>query len=232
MSADARAAAVTTNRAGLEVALPFVLQFLVGAVAASIGAFDPIEDGQEFFTLRFGIVGLLSYAAGIAATIWVARRHGRVAPLLGLRGLPVGRAIGLTIAAFVLTLVANGLLEPIFHGAEEQGLEPDPFPGGTRAGVALALSALAVCLVGPVGEELFFRGLLYGSLRRWGRPLAVVASAAIFAGVHFVPAALPVLFIVGVILALLYERTGSLIPSIALHVLINTLAFTAGLLAP
>jgi len=73
-------------------------------------------------------------------------------------------------------------------------------------------------LVGPVTEEIFFRGFLYPPLRRRvGRVPAILISAFCFAALHGNLIQLLPIFGLGVILALLRERTGSLIPSIALH---------------
>jgi CAAX protease family protein len=82
-------------------------------------------------------------------------------------------------------------------------------------------------LIAPVAEEAFFRGMLFGGLRR---QLSMVPAAAIsgvvFGAVHFAsgPAAIPPLAILGFVLCLLYERTGSLLPGLGAHTLNNALA--------
>ncbi len=208
-------------------------QLLAGAVVGlAVGASD-VRDGDLFWSLAWGVTGLAGYAGLVAATIWAARALGRPRDVLGLRRVPVGRTAALVVASLVAIFVLNAVLEPIFHGAERQaeagGLDPNPFPGGARATIAAVLAGVVLCVAAPVGEELFFRGLVHGSLRRLGVPVATLLSAAVFAAVHLVPAAFPVLFVVGVILALLYEHTGSLIPGIVVHMLINALAFGGNL---
>ena len=47
-------------------------------------------------------------------------------------------------------------------------------------------------LLGPVAEELFFRGLLYGFLRRWGVIVAVVVSTLIFVLCHPIQQGIPI----------------------------------------
>jgi hypothetical protein len=208
-------------------------QLVAGLVVGlAVGASD-VRDGDLFWSLAWGVTGLAGYTGLVLATLWAARALGRPRDVLGLRRVPVGRTAALVVGSVVAVFVLNALLEPIFHGAERQaeagGLEPNPFPGGLEATVAAVLAGLVLCVGAPVGEELFFRGLVHGSLRRLGVPVATLLSAAVFAGVHLVPAAFPVLFVVGVILALLYEVTGSLIPGIVVHMLINALAFAGNL---
>jgi len=80
---------------------------------------------------------------------------------------------------------------------------------------------LAIVLVLPFGEELWFRGGLYGALRRvLSVPLAIAVSAAVFGFVHDPAYMLPAAAL-GVALTLLYERTGSLAAPLAFHVLHN-----------
>jgi membrane protease YdiL (CAAX protease family) len=80
---------------------------------------------------------------------------------------------------------------------------------------------LAIVLVLPFGEELWFRGGLYGALRRvLSVPLAVAVSAALFGFVHDPAYMLPAAAL-GVALTLLYERTGSLVAPLTFHVLHN-----------
>ncbi|MEC8974901.1 MAG: type II CAAX endopeptidase family protein [Actinomycetota bacterium] len=80
----------------------------------------------------------------------------------------------------------------------------------------------------PIAEELFFRGLVYGSLRKrlnlssgkciW---VSMIISSAVFSVVHFQWVLLPALFGVGLVFNLLYEKTGRLAPAIWAHIGFN-----------
>src|SRR5262249_25370707 len=78
----------------------------------------------------------------------------------------------------------------------------------------------------PFLEETFFRGMLYGALRRrFGITTGLMASAAVFAGLHpQLPLGFLPIFVLGVALATLYEWRQSLIPGMVLHALNNTVA--------
>jgi len=86
-------------------------------------------------------------------------------------------------------------------------------------------------MVGPVAEELFFRGVLYGFLRRWGMIVALVLSTVIFVLCHPIGHGIPVTRLVGGFLfALAYEFGGSLIVPITIHTLGNLAIFTLSLM--
>jgi hypothetical protein len=94
--------------------------------------------------------------------------------------------------------------------------------GEPLAPYMLVLLLLLIAVLAPIAEELFFRGMLYGWLRQqWGTGVAIIASAAIFAVLHFIPLLIPALFFIGLVLALLREWSNSTIPCIILHMLQN-----------
>jgi membrane protease YdiL (CAAX protease family) len=92
---------------------------------------------------------------------------------------------------------------------------------------AIPVQVLLIVVAAPVSEEICFRGMLYGGLReRLPRIGAALVSALIFGGLHALTgiSAVPPLIAFGFVLALLYEKTGSIVPGILLHMLNNSVA--------
>ena len=92
---------------------------------------------------------------------------------------------------------------------------------------AVPVQVLLIAVAAPISEEVCFRGMLFGGLReRWPRIAAALVSGLIFGGLHALTglSAVPVLIVFGFILALLYEKTGSVVPGILLHMLNNSIA--------
>ena len=84
---------------------------------------------------------------------------------------------------------------------------------------------LAIVLVGPVFEELLFRGAIVDALSRDYRPVTVILlSAFLFAVCHLNPAQMIPAFLIGILLAWSYYHTRSLIPCIVMHVANNSLS--------
>jgi membrane protease YdiL (CAAX protease family) len=132
------------------------------------------------------------------------------------------RALGIALAILVGISVLGSLLDPILHAGREQGLAPHGWKAG-KAG-PFAANVVAFGLVGPVVEELTFRGLGFGLLRRFGELAAILLVGLAFGLWHGLVEALPVLTALGVGLAYLRARTDSVYPPIALHVAFNALA--------
>jgi membrane protease YdiL (CAAX protease family) len=105
---------------------------------------------------------------------------------------------------------------PPFHPIEALTL--------TAPSRAIRLALLIIAAVGaPILEEIFFRGLLYGALRRrFGVAWGILISAAVFSSLHpQLPLGFLPIFVLGAILAGLYEWRQSLIPGMVLHAMNN-----------
>ena len=109
-----------------------------------------------------------------------------------------------------------------------EALQPEPTVGAevVRERLSLILTGVALVAVAPVAEEVFYRGLVFGGLQRWGFWPAAVISGLIFSGVHLDPGSLIPFFIIGVTLAWLFWRRGNLWESVAFHVLFNAISFS------
>ena len=94
-----------------------------------------------------------------------------------------------------------------------------------RDPVALVLYGITTVVFAPIGEEFFYRGLTFSGLAHWGFIPAAFISSAIFAISHFDAGSLIPFTALGMVMAWLYWRTGSLWDSIVFHCLFNSLTF-------
>jgi len=90
-------------------------------------------------------------------------------------------------------------------------------------GVAfLTYSSLFAAIIGPIVEELFFRGFLYSALKKYiGIFWAITATAGLFAALHAHVAGFLPIMALGMLLAYIYEKTGTLVSSITVHIVHN-----------
>ena len=93
-------------------------------------------------------------------------------------------------------------------------------------GFNLSTVFIASCLVGPVFEELLFRGLIYNHLnKKTGTIWAMLISSALFTLLHWNMSEALWLFSAGVIYAILREKSGSIWPPVIAHIIQNVLTF-------
>lgn len=86
----------------------------------------------------------------------------------------------------------------------------------------------AAGIAGPVAEEIFFRGIVFGYFRKYGFIPAVIVSTFFFVSAH-TSAGIPLPQIAGgLVFACLYEKTGSLVTSMIVHISGNAAMFTLG----
>jgi uncharacterized protein len=158
----------------------------------------------------------------------VSRREGLAA--LGLRRTAPGPAILAVIVGF-LAIVGANFLYSILVQAFNLPVQTNSNVLLQRAKYApvtsLALVAGAV-LIAPICEEIFFRGYLFGGLlRRWSFWPSMLLSSFLFALAHGDIGSFVVLFVVGMVLAVVRWRIGSLWAGIAIHVANNATAAIA-----
>jgi sodium transport system permease protein len=162
-------------------------------------------------------LGFLLVPMAIAAR-WGASSVGQALRRLGVRGFRPG-AIKWMLAAIGAYLVFAAVYAALFGTPEQEDI--------AESFGSLPIQVLLIAIAAPISEEICFRGMLFGGLRRnLPRLAAALISALIFGGLHVLTgiSAVPPLIAFGFILALLYEKTGSIVPGIVLHMLNNSVA--------
>ena len=144
--------------------------------------------------------------------------------------LAIGAFVAAAIGYYVISLIYASIVS--LHGS-------DKLPSELNANhntAALVGATVFVCVVAPMAEEFFFRGFIFGGLRRMrvvlggvdvGTWLAAVITGILFGLVHAGSASsryLIPLGIFGFVLCLVRWKTGSLYPCMALHAINNSLA--------
>lgn len=203
--------------------LPAALDILRGAIPAHGAAAKVGERAAQRLDV---VVGIGAYIALVLAVIAAARfRGGRDwTALVAWRDWQPRRHWKLLLGLFVLTLAwevaASVGIEHVHPEAKDWVVAPKGTPW------IVAFIALAV-LAGPIAEEILFRGWIYTSLRAgFGLRVAILVTSVLFAVAHWESTHLYALavFPVGLALALVRERTGTIAGSITFHALYNGVA--------
>jgi membrane protease YdiL (CAAX protease family) len=208
-----------------------VFAIAVGLAASAASALAVRAGGISTLEL-FAFVVPAQALGTLVTALLIAARRGPVRSVLALRvqwsdltGIPVGAGIQLVLSALALAVVET------FFGGEVPGQEIVESAGVTGGPAGRILVVLGVVVLGPIAEEVAFRGMLLPALLPRGRRWAVNVSSAGFALLHLLdPNALfsvPFLFVVAIVLGNERLRTGRLGRPVAIHAGFNLLTVLA-----
>jgi membrane protease YdiL (CAAX protease family) len=132
------------------------------------------------------------------------------------RGLVWSAGFGIAAGILFAVLLAAGI-NPL-------KLVHTPLPSAPRQ---IIVFFLVGGVIGPVWEEIFLRGFIFGFFRRWGLYTAILISTALFVLPHYDGSHLPLTQIVGgIVFAIAYEKEKSLIVPVTIHCLGNIAIFS------
>ncbi|MHB8233370.1 MAG: CPBP family intramembrane glutamic endopeptidase [Solirubrobacteraceae bacterium] len=176
-----------------------------------------------------GVGGLIVELALLCPLVPLYRSGALRAVDLGLRRVPAARSVGFAL----LGLYAYGWSSRLWSSAVHPPPIHSPFAGiANQSTLVIALTGLLAVAGAPIVEEVFFRGFLYRSLRNRMGILPGCLIVGVLFGIGHTQYPLlvrPELAGFGVIACLMYERTGSLLPGIAMHSFIDSSGFEYGL---
>ena len=214
--------------------VPEVLYGILAAIVAvgmvAIGAMALIskdDDLTEFGATQIVFLALLQLCF-VLVTMWFTVKRYRVG--LRLMGFvaPKGHVPYLSaLLVWIAALVVSAVWGLFIRAMGPDVLKPTDIVEqlGGLASVNLLVLLGLVCLWGPLTEEVFFRVfILRGIASNFGVGFAILASSAIFALFHISISKLVPSFILGIALAWIYIRYGSIWPSIMVHSVHNATA--------
>jgi membrane protease YdiL (CAAX protease family) len=200
---------------------------LAAVIAVEVVARIGIRPGTYNPIIVLGAVRLLE--AGMIVMIVLIREKGLDPIGLSLKGLLPGMRRGwIWSAGFGLVVLLGGVLAYVV-GMNPLSLIHTPLPANPGH---ILLFFIVSGLIGPVAEEVFFRGVLYGFFRRWGAPAAIILSTLLFVLAHPIFPAIPITQVVGGILfAVAYEVEKNLVVPITIHASGNMAIFALSVLS-
>jgi hypothetical protein len=211
---------------GLGIVVIFFAGFLLLGAWLGLAQLAPGETLQPTIEQTLALAALETIALVGAVYFLGMRRRGVTWTGIGLR--PVSWLwIGIVTVVTLIAIPLTGLLTILILMALGRPLDNPQLDFLIPEGLSWVSAAGMVLLGGvaaPFAEELVFRGVLYPLLRnRWGLWPGVLASSLIFAVIHGDIAVGVTAFVLGIILALVFEYSRSLWSAVLVHVLNNSL---------
>lgn len=192
-----------------------MLVWQMGLMALSLAG--RLAGGESTYML-LALVGY--YLLALPLSYWLCRRipvPERVQRPLTVRLLVRWFVIGIGLM-WVGSLIGSWLNDLVYQIAN---LETVDLVTETFNEMPLVVMLLGACVLGPLCEELLFRGLIAGRLARYGQKPAAFISALLFGLYHANLSQFFYAFLLGLLLAYAYFYTGKLKTSVVLHMLFN-----------
>jgi uncharacterized protein len=199
---------------------------VVGIVAAATGATTDDEDPTFTIVATF-LQGMIFIGTAVLFASFTRKPRPEHFGLRPTRLWPAAgwAALGM-LSFYALVALYSVIVQPDAEQTVAQDLGADQGTFGM-----IAAGFMVIC-VAPFAEEFFFRGFFYRALRtRWPVLGAAAIDGLLFGVIHYdfsgaeALLILPPLGILGFIFCLVYERTGSIYPVIAMHAFNNAIAF-------
>ena len=175
---------------------------------------------------NFGLFVIISQTIGLIITLIliITKLKGRDLSwsMVGLKKFKIFQAIRYVTGYYLIIL---GVLIALAIVASSLGIEPPATADGETGGTSLLkfmgnfwLAFALTVILAPIIEEIVFRGVLFPVIRkRYGLISGVIISSLIFTLVHIDPINMISVLPLGIFLAIMYHRTGSIYPGMVLH---------------
>jgi membrane protease YdiL (CAAX protease family) len=210
------------------IAVVFLAATLTGVYFGSAWIFITLSNRELLsanisnisFIILYGIQVLL-----MMGTVWFFTLYRKKARLrdLGLRYYSIGKTLWYTFISLIAIFIISFIY--VFVMSSALGIEA---PSSKieilvmNRSISNTILLLVVAFIGPVVEEVFFRGFLYSAFKKnWGVLPALFVSSVLFSVVHLQVYSFIPLFLIGWLLAYIFEKTKSLFPAIFLHAVYN-----------
>ena len=215
------------------IIITFLVIWMIASNVVIIALFIALGFADISFGLAFSIALLLMELILIPLVLLYIHVDGSLSRTKEMFHFGSKKRVAILIIAIPVVVTIIDWILVIIYGVVFLGLfgEPSVYTDlGTTwesGWIDVALLMIAVAIVTPIAEELMFRGYILDSIRRiHGDWPAIIGSAILFGLVHINPFLVGQAFIGGVIYGWIRIRTGSLLPSIACHMMWNIMALS------
>lgn len=185
------------------------------------------------------IVASLTAAIVIAGLVvlWLARFHPGWKDAMGLPerwGTEVRSGLLFGLGLYPLVAIIGVLVAYLFGLVTGDTVQPPEQVPQDLPAIGVAATIVYAVAIAPIGEELFFRGVLFRAVRdRFGFWAGAFGSGVAFGLIHFIPGPaldavllMTVMVFTGVGLAFIYERRGTIVAPMAAHVMFNVIGLS------
>lgn len=182
-----------------------------------------LQQPEDQAIFRINIASAVNFSLGFAGLLGAYLYRVRNWRAFGFRPTTL-KWIAISIALGVIGFGLIFIVEAIyFHFITEVNTQAD-FQAAAKGGLAAMLLLLFTgAVLGPIGEELVFRGVVQSALEKYGSWVALVGSSLMFAAIHGPSVIFVDALVMGLFFGTVFRLSGSIWPAITLHMIYNGL---------
>ncbi len=208
------------------ITTPLLVIFVLAAMQFSKHALTKLQDGTNLF-IAMGVIQLV--VIGLPCVIYYLLKGRRLSEPMLLVSKSGPQIMFLIFAAMLF--ISGMLLIKFFYftngGAVASLTNYFDELSGSAEGISQIEIILSLIIIPAVCEEFLFRGIVFSEYRKYGTANAIIVSALCFAMLHFSFENIFIYLFTGLLFGFVTAVSKSIIPSIALHLLSNTLSIYA-----
>lgn len=146
--------------------------------------------------------------------------------LIQTKDFSIGKAIKYCFCAIFIQYVAAIISMGVSDIVDKYGYSIDVIDDSSMAQTTLGmiLMILYTCIIAPITEELFFRGMLLKTLSKVNQRFGIIATSIFFGLTHGNIRQFLLAFLLGIFLSHIVMKHDSLLPSVIVHMFVNTLS--------
>ncbi len=224
--AEKKAVKRTANSVGLGLIVFFAVAFIISEIVGIIFGIFKIDAeilNQGVFFQVFNLV-LTFVGFTVASLIIAVTQKTKISKLASFGRPKKGKFLPAVMLGIGLCYVGNIINAIIASYLPDFLYENYSLPQSEKGVFAIILSVIATAVFPALLEELTFRGVIMGSLLKFGKPFAIFTSSLLFALVHGNMTQIPFAFVAGLACGYAVTETGSIWTGIVIHFLNNFLA--------
>jgi|GEM_PF-301841 len=206
---------------GVQLIITMVYMFAVMANNISEIAFGDLDVIYELIGVRLHETMILSglLTVLILGLIYALRKR-KLSDEISLKPVPPFSLVKVAICSVAFQFaVAIGLS---FIPVPEAMYEALETTSKLLMGGSAVMQIINIAIITPIVEEVIFRGFIYSKMRTVMPPLvAAIISGAMFGFVHGNIIAFVYATLLGIFMAMLFEKYNSIIPAIMCHIVFN-----------
>lgn len=208
--------------------LAFILMAVVTAVLRAVNPGASSEAVSQYMDRGaiFVSINMLIYLTCNVLFGFIGLKWAKISPstLIRTRDFNFSAAVQYCLAGVFIWLAAGYISSGIEDIFSQYGFTTDTISSDYgETGLGFAIMTVYSCLIAPVTEELFYRGMVMKVFAKANQRFAIVASAVFFGLGHGNIPQFMLAFLIGVFMGHIDMKHNSIVPSVIVHIFINSM---------